>query len=451
VDTVGPGTTTTTSPACFSAYTLTRTLVEATARALRQVDCADLGQARDWAGRTEDVTMSAGRADDVDADAVAGWIVEQYAGSDHPGVVVGSAHGGAVHLATALGVPWLPAAFETDFRWSDGLTDGAAAMSLGRSLAARIIGANPGVTVRQVHDPARLSDGIGGRLNLHQRWKVLPEPYRRFLSDRVRRGGFVLLLRDVRPWSVLDHGDGYAFQIGSSASGLDLRAYAQGPDLRSLVRRTGGNASWPPGQYRRQLVEQSVESGFEAGLGRWAVAADARLYPVLYHGSDALSAATADICREWLVDHGKAGDRLLVGAGRLLDPWSTFRAGLVPYWCDAVTRAAVGAVELWLAGSPAYSSVEILPEPPGTSWSQLAPMGQWSVLAQFATRRGVVSSAIAHAYPLRPVPPRLAAEALRRLPHDLPVPGPVSLDAVLAGLKVNAATNGILMSYGSGD
>src|SRR5215813_2118879 len=48
----------------------------------------------------------------VDADAVAEWMVGQIPPGRYPGAVFGSAHGSAVHLALALGVPWLPASFD---------------------------------------------------------------------------------------------------------------------------------------------------------------------------------------------------------------------------------------------------------------------------------------------------------------------------------------------------
>ena len=81
----------------------------------------------------------------------------------------------------------------------------------------------------------------------------------------------------------------------------------------------------------------------------------------------------ADIYRDWLRQQGKTGNRLVISAGRLLDPWQTIRTGLVPYWCETSTRAGVAAAELWLVGSPPFTSVDILPEPPGATWSQVAP------------------------------------------------------------------------------
>ena len=266
------------------------------------------------------------------------------------------------------------------------------------------------VLVRQVHDPVRMSDAAGSRVHLTIRWRSLPGEFRAFLDAHVEPGAFVLIVRDVRSWPVLDAGNGYSYQVGSATTGLDLATYTRGADLSNLARRAGGTATWPTGRYRRLGAEHSVEPGVEAGLRDWAQERDGRVFAILYHGAETLSAAVADTYRDWLRAHGKTGNRLIVTAGRLLDPWQTIRAGVVPYWCEASTRGGVSAAELWLAGCRPFSTIEVLPEPPGGTWSQVAPMAQWSALAQFASRRGVVNPDVARAYPsggpsLRGTPP----------------------------------------------
>jgi hypothetical protein len=440
------------APGYLAQASLARTLVEVTSRALRGVDCTRLTATRDRADRDGEAPLPARRAGEVDAAAVARWVVDQYREAAYAGVVIGSAHGGAAHLAAAAGVPWLPTGFEVDIDWTAGcMADAASAMALGTAAARRVIATNDGVRVRQVHDPVRVPDLGQSRVTLHVRWQSLPEAYRTLLAAQLDRGGFVLLTRDVRPWTVLDPAPGCTFQIGSPASGLDADGYAQGSDGHAVVRRSGPGATWrtPGGPSRRDSAEHSVEPGIEVALRRWARGTDVHVYSLLYHGADALSAALADVHRGWLRQHGRPGDELVVAAGRLIDPWQVVRTGVVPYWVESATRASVGEAELWLAGSEPFGSIEVLPEPPGGTWSQVAPMAQWSVLARFATRRGVVNPAMSRAYPLRPLAPRHATEALRTYPFDLPVSGPLRLQTVMNGLRHTGSTNGILLSYGT--
>ncbi|OZV83723.1 hypothetical protein CA850_03410 [Micromonospora echinospora] len=442
-----------------------RVLVAAAARALRGADCADLGHPPSLARfpgapepvRRAAVARTAGRvalpveqAATVDAERVARWFVEQYPRRRYPGAVLGSAHGAAVHLAVALGVPWLPAGFEMTVRWTDGAVDHPrAAHDHGAALAGRLLSGNTDVHVRQVHCPASRGALAGATVTLGVRWQRLPRAYARFLAARLAPDASVLLLRDARTWPVRDDGRGHSFQVGCPASGLDpVDFHPDSPALRQVLRSAGGDRSrWDPPDVSsaRALAENSVEAGFELGAREWTGRRGHRLHRVLFPQPEVLSAATADLYRGWLRGAGKTGNRLVVECGRLLDPWQVVRAGLVPYWCENATRRSVAAAEWWLAGSEPFTSVDVLPEPPGVPSPALAGLPQWLAVAAFGRRRRALDRTAARGYPVTSVPTRRATEVLRNQPYDLPVPPPLAVDAALAALRDGGAAQGLLV------
>jgi hypothetical protein len=163
-----------------------------------------------------------------------------------------------------------------------------------------------------------------------------------------------------------------------------------------------------------------------------------------------LSGVVADMYRAWLRSRGKTGNRLVVECGRLLDPYQVLRAGLVPYWCENASRAAANSAELWLAGSQPFTTVDVLPEPPGTDGVQIAQLDQWQAMAGFATRWGRVDRRAVRAYPLRTLSPRHATAALKEHPYDLPVLTTPEIQDVLATLAAFATllTNGLTPGFG---
>ncbi|SCL28309.1 hypothetical protein GA0070624_3668 [Micromonospora rhizosphaerae] len=443
-----------------------RVLVAAAARALRGEDCADLGHASPlsrFTGAPEPVrraaaARAAGRVAltpaqtaEVDAERVGRWIVDQYPRRRYPGAVLGSPHGAAVHLAMALGVPWLPAAFEMTVHWTRGAVDRPrAALDHGAALAARLLAANGGVHVRQVHCPASRGALAGATVSLAVRWQSLPAAYARFLADVLEPGAPVLLLRDARTWPVLDEGRGHSFQVGCPASGLDpVDFHPDAHALRQVLRSAGGDgAHWEPPEVScpQGYAENGVESGFELNAREWAGRHGHRLHRVLFPQPDALSAATADLYRRWLRGSGKTGNRLVVECGRLLDPWQVVRAGLVPYWCENATRRRVEGVEWWLAGSEPFSSVDVLPEPPGVRSPALAGLPQWLAVASFGRRRRALDRGSARGYPVTSVPTRRATEVLRNQAYDLPVPPPLTMGEALDALRDAGSHQGLLVS-----
>ncbi|MER7894062.1 hypothetical protein ABTX15_30030 [Micromonospora sp. NPDC094482] len=443
-----------------------RVLVAATARALRGTDCADLGHpgpVSRFPGAPEPVRRAAvtraagrvaltvGQTAEVDAERVARWFVDQYPRRAYPGAVLGSPHGAAAHLAVALGVPWLPAGFEMSVHWAQGAVDRpGAALDHGAALAARLLAGNDDLHVRQVHCPASRGALAGVTVALAARWRTLPAVYRRFLADRLAPGAPVLLLRDARTWPVLDSGQGHSFQVGCPGSGLDpVDFHPDSHALRQVLRSAGGDAScWEPPQVSSPsgYAEHGVESGFELSARDWAARGGHPLHRVLFPRPEALSAATADLYRRWLRSAGKTGNRLVVECGRLLDPWQVVRAGLVPYWCENATRRSVEGVEWWLAGSEPFSSVDVLPEPPGVRSPALAGLPQWLAVAGFGRRRRALDRTSARGYPVTSVPTRRATEVLRAQPYDLPTPPPLAVAEALAVLRDSGTHQGLLVS-----
>ncbi|WDZ88108.1 hypothetical protein [Micromonospora cathayae] len=443
-----------------------RVLVAAAARALNGTDCADIGHPpalSRFVGAPEPVrraavVRAAGRvaltvdqAAEVDAGRVARWIVDQYPDRRFPAVVLGSAHGAAVHLAVALGVPWLPTGFETTVHWTDGAVDRPrAAWDHGAALAARLLRGNDDVHVRQVHCPASRGALAGATVSLGVRWQRLPAAYLRFLADQLDPGAPVLLLRDARTWPVRDSGRGHSFQVGCPASGLDpVDFHPDAHALRQVLRSAGGDgARWDPPEVSvpQAPAENGVESGFELDARDWAGRRGHPLHRVLVPRPEVLSAAVADLYRGWLRAAGKTGDRLVVECGRLLDPWQVVRAGLVPYWCENATRRSVSAAEWWLAGSEPFTSVDVLPEPPGVASPALAGLPQWLAVASFGRRRRALDRTAARGYPVTSVPTRRATEVLRGQPYDLPVPPPLRADVALAALRDSGTAQGLLVT-----
>ncbi|SCF23482.1 hypothetical protein GA0070564_104326 [Micromonospora mirobrigensis] len=442
-----------------------RVLVAAASRALRGADCADLGGPRPMsrfpgtpdpvrraaaARAAARVALTAAQTAEVDAARVAEWLAGQYPRRRYPGVLLGSAHGAAAHLAAALDMPWLPASFDISVHWSSGAVDRPrAALDHGAALTARLLAGNPDVHVRQVHCPASRGALAGVTVSLSVRWRTLPVAYRRFLADRLSPGGAVLLLRDARTWPVLDEGLGHSFQVGSPASGLEpVDFHPDSHALRQVLRSAGGDgARWEPPEVTapRESAETGVDAGFVDSVGVWSGRHGHPLHRVLFPQPEALSAATADLYRGWLRRAGKTGDRLVVECGRLLDPWQVVRAGLVPYWCENATRRRVEGVEWWLAGSEPFSSVDVLPEPPGVRSPALAGLPQWLAVAAFGRRRRALDRGSARGYPVSSVPTSRATEVLRNQPYDLPTPPPLPVTDALGALRDGGAAQGLVL------
>jgi hypothetical protein len=440
-----------------------RPLLDAVSRALLRRGCDDLNRVPvlgRWGELPADLRRPALTAehaaeavplelvDRIDAESVAGWFTGRYPAGVWPAVVLGSAHGGAAHLAAALGAPWLPTGFTVAVPWPDGrVGDWTGAMEWGAKIADLILAANPDVTVRQVHDPVRQGALCGAAVTLHVRWRHLPGAYRDFLASELADTGATLLLRDTRTWPVVELTDRHSFQLGSPAGGLRHDDQTMdNPSFRRLLHSVGEEHwSTPYLDTPARYAEVAGEPEFERDLRRLSGELGRPAHRVLYPGPATLSACVADLYRDWLHRSGRPGDACVVETGRLIDPWQVLTAGLVPYWCESAARPAIDAAEWWLAGSSAFGAVTILPEAPGTSCDSYADASQWRAIAHFATRPAHLNRQALNRYPTLPLPTSHASGVLRYRHETAGVPGALPLDQAMSALRQAGSRLGLLV------
>jgi hypothetical protein len=389
-----------------------------------------------WAALARDAHAEAiphEMAGSIDAEAVAAWITGHYPDATYPAVVLGSAHGSAVHLAAALDAAWLPTSFRATFTWPGGdAGDWRAALAWGERLAERIIERNPGLSVRQVHDPLQFGALSAATVTLHLRWRTLPRAYREMLSDRVDMpGGAALLFRDLRTWPVVIRSPRFGFQLGSPAGG-----WSPGDYTASL--------GTPPDSQRR-YAEIAGEPALGADLTRFAAGIGLPVHRALYTNPGTLSACVADLFRRWLRAGGADGDRCVVESGRLLDPWQVLAGGVVPYWCESAARSDVEAAEWWLAGSETYDTVTVLPDAPGSGASG-ATLAHWRSLSLFGRERADLDRQVASRYPALPMAAAHATRVLAEAGGRPGSPPAMTVLRVVRGLQRSEAGSGMLVS-----
>jgi hypothetical protein len=298
----------------------------------------------DWHGPT--------RTDlgDLDLDALAADIVERYPDGAYPAVVIGSNHGSAAYLAALLGGVWLPSGI--DVTTSDQLNgfDAREILHDTRAVSRRLRTLFPGVAVSQRFP--------GNRLRVT--WGGLPAAYRRFLVERVRPGGPVLVVRDVCPVQVLRDGADGSVQLE--------RDTLDGP--------VGNREDW------RNGIATLARPGFAADALRFARRHKLTGAQLLFIEPHALGRLVADTTRLLLRDTAVPDSWLVVQHGCRVNSWP-LAAGAVPYWCADARLSHANSVEGWLAGSDPFRHIDLALEP---STDPHGPgMTTWMSACRFAT------------------------------------------------------------------
>ncbi len=345
-----------------------------------------------WLGGTGARGLSQVRSEEI-----SDWVVQHYprmpAGGWN-GAMLGSANGAAVHLAAALGIPWLPQTFLTPVRRSLAADDLMADLEWGREPAAAIAAGNPDLCVHQMHDPVHDRQMVQRIGYFRLKRLRLGRVYEEFLREQVRPGSTIFTIECRLPWPVTAVTPRHLFQVGGFGDATPGEYLQGGPRVRDFLHRfDSGGIRWrvpaptaevPEGEwgFREELLEDVRDL---ARLQGW------RVRRILFDGPDDLSPLVADLHRWWYQRLGLETGRLLVECFALLEPYWALRTGSVPYWLAFTSGCCAAALERYVAGGAGFDEMNLMLFSNGIEGIGMAPIDRWrSILGRARVRSGFV-------------------------------------------------------------
>lgn len=388
---------------------------------------------REWLYRagSGSEAVPAGLTHTVSAEAVARWMVDHYPPSSYQAAIVGSSSGALVHLAAALGVPFLPQTFLVPVEQREVHPDDPEhGFRVGLEPARRLLAANPDVALHHMHDPNQDRLSLARMTYFRLKRLDLGAAYRDFLTRTLPRGA-TLLVSDCRlRWPVTRVDDRHVFQFGA-LGGLSADELHRGSDriaaylrrYRSPVRR------WDPPAPDDEAPE--AEWGFDARLlGDLEDLAERRgwrLRRLVFELPEDLSPLSAELYRWWYRRSGLPADDLLVESFVLMEPTLTIRTGSVPYWSTFPVDSSADALERYLDTTSPYDRIRLTLFNHGTDGVGVAPVERWQRIVQRARCRGELVGVSPRLFPRDFAAFGRFHRELERLPRREP-PEPLTLE-----------------------
>jgi hypothetical protein len=395
--------------------------------------------------------IPAGRTGEISADDLAEWIAGHYPRRRYPVVFVGSSDGALVHLAAALGAPWLPQTVLIPVRRRGGHPDEPReALRAHRAAGEALLAANPGLVLHHMHDANQDRLMVAGMSYFRVKWRVLPPAYRAFLRDCLEPGGTVIVSDCEIRWPTTRVAERYVFQHGA-LGGATVEEFRHGsPRISDYLARYGSphrrwDAPEPDGEspeaewgFEPELLPGLLNAVAElngdpdGGAGGDAHAGrDARVVRLRFSSPEDLSAPVADLYRQWHRSRGLPGDRLLVECFAVLEPWWTVRTGSVPYWMVFNTQPSQRSALSYLdamrdAGDP-YDEIRLMLFSHGVDSPGLASIEMWREVLARARKIGVFTGVDTRAYPRDFACLARAHRELSRVRGRYPMPPPMRL------------------------
>jgi hypothetical protein len=386
------------------------------------------------------------RARLVDTDEIAQWVTSQYGNGPFDTVVLGSASGGGLHLAAALGAPFLPQT--TLVSVMDFVThpdDPVGAMETLAPTARLLARNNPDVSVYHMHDPAQDRPMVQAMAYMRLKRHCLGEAYRSFLEQRLAPGGTIIQFECERTWRVHTTGERSYFQFGC-LGGIPEDEYHEGSDRIAEYLEAEGSEyrgwSYPDMDDRRPEAEWGWDPAMGAEVAEVARSVGADLRRLTFGEPQELSGVVADLHRWWYGQLGRPTDRLLAECYVQWDPYWVLRTGVVPFWNRFNMEPSFEEMKAYLERTrPPYAHIYLNLFSQGLSSPGIVSLATWrQMIEAHATDHADIIGVDEDTYPVDTGSTVRYQPAFKALPfrEDLPEPLTVAdLDRFVASRQLD--------------
>lgn len=310
----------------------------------------------------------------VHAHRLADWVTAQYPERRYPAVMVGASNGAGLHLAAALGIPWLPQTLLVPVAQSGHADDPSADLRAGRGPGRRLLDANPDLQLHHMHDPNQDRLMIRGMTYFRVKLRQLPDAYRRFVEERLEPGGTILVVDCGLRWPTTTVGDRHLFQHGAfgGMDAEDYRARWGGPE-------PDGSAPEAEWGYETALDDDLVELGRSYRL-RW----------LRFEAPGDLSPVVAELHRQWHARLDRPTYRLLAESFIAVEPYWAQRTASVPYWLPFSIARSFTELDEWLVRQQPFDEIRVTLFPHGVASHGVATPEDWRTVLGRATKLGTL-------------------------------------------------------------
>ncbi len=397
-------------------------LASSAPRALRRLSFIGMGRAQG---------IPLDRARLVDAEEIASWATQKYRRGPFDTAIIGSASGAALHLAAALGAPFLPQTTLVAFK--DRAThpdEPVAAMHALAPTTRLIAGNNPEISVYHMHDPAQDRPMLQAMAYLRLKRLRLGRAYERFLEQRLTPGATIIQLECGRTWRTHAVGERAYFQFGALGGVSEEEYHDSGERIAEYLEAEGSHRrNWEPPETdaRRPEAEWGWDSTLADDVERLAQRNGYTLRRLVMEEPQDLSAMVADFHRWWYRRLGVPSGRLLAESYVQWDPYWVLRLGVVPLWLRFNMQPSYEELRRYLDDAEPYDHIYLNLFSQGLWSPGVVSLEQWRELIESKAREHAeIIGVDEDAYPLDIGSTMRYQPAFEALPFRHPIPTPLT-------------------------
>jgi hypothetical protein len=376
-------------------------------------------------------TISPRRVHRLNLEKVGEWLADEYPDVQYPAVAVGSSNGALNHLYAAMGIPWLPQTVLVPVRQRVHPDDPKEALKRGRKYGHKMVEAFPDIQLHHMHDANQDRLMVRALTYFRIKRRALGRDYERFLRDRLRPGGTIVVSECRRTWKTTRIAERFVFQHGAPGGATEDEYHHGSPRVAEYLERYDSPVRrWEGPELDSESPE--AEWGFEPSLlddiQRFADEHGYRVVRLAFDEPEDPSPMVADLHRWWFRRRRIPSNRLIVSSFALTEPYWTARTGSVPYWMKFNTEPSLASLDEYVRGVEPYDEIYLMLFQHGVKAVGVPSKEEWQEVLGYARRKGVTLGVDLDEFPLDFSHfARYDEEIPKQIPSRYPLPRPLQL------------------------
>ncbi|MEX2592331.1 MAG: hypothetical protein WD426_06125 [Anditalea sp.] len=340
----------------------------------------------------------------VDSNEFSEWVSSLYPKQKYPALLIGASNGPVVHLAAAMGIPWLPQTFLIPVKTPNGLDvdEPIKRMEWGRQAAKQLLKSNPYLQLHHMMDPNQDRPMLRKTSYFRVKQIRLTSAYKQFILENLKEDGILYIVDCRKKHPVTKVDERHYFQFGG-LGGTSIDEYINGSDdVKHFLQRVGSkHKKWDCPKPTGEMPES--EWGFEPTLQEdileLAQKHGFKVRSIVFDEPETLSPLVADLYRSWYKERGITYNQLLVGTFFLMDPYWTLKTGSVPFWLAFNGKPSADYLNEYLKKAAAFENIYLLPFSHGIDGMGLASEEYLRSILSHARSKGEFIGAEPGKYP----------------------------------------------------
>jgi hypothetical protein len=319
-------------------------------------------------------------------------VIDMYPARKYPAIMIGSASGAMIHLAAAMGIPFLPQTFTIPVARPSYLPVDEPKRNMEWALepGETFLQNNADFKLHHIFDPVHNRSDLQNSSFFKIKMQRLVLEYERFIAQNLEKGGTIIISDCTRQWPVSMINDRFVFQFGAPGSASEEDYFSGSGQVSQYLERNNSHVrNWdaPVSDGEQAEAEWGFDYTLLSDIESVSFINGFKTFKISFEDPEHPSPFVAELYRWWYQQKGVIVNRLVAENYIVHEPYWNLRTGSVPFWLKSDSSSSAQWLGEYLGKTKPYDEIFMMLHSEGMNTLNAASKERWNEILQKAEKK----------------------------------------------------------------